>query len=57
MIPGAFRAWLHYNPNRKSGQEAFALLISEFPKHNLARSAESSMLDLDPQYRPSWMRK
>jgi hypothetical protein len=50
--------YIYKNLKRKAEAiEAFAKLISEFPKHNLARSAESAMLDIDPEYRPSWMRK
>lgn len=50
--------YIYKNLNRKTEAiETFGRLISDFPKHALARGAESAMLELDPQYRPSWMRK
>lgn len=50
--------YIYKNLNRKSEAiDTFARLIENFPKHALAKGAESAMLELDPQYRPSWMRK
>lgn len=50
--------YIYKNLNRKSEAiETFGKLIAGFPKHSLSRGAESAMLELDPQYRPSWMRK
>lgn len=36
---------------------AWKTLIEANPKHNLARGAENEIWRLDPEYKPSWLRK
>lgn len=37
--------------------DAWKKLIQANPKHNLARGAENEIWRLDPEYKPSWLRK
>jgi hypothetical protein len=36
---------------------AFRKVVESNPRHALARSAENELWQLDPEYRPSWLRK
>ena len=42
---------------RDSALSAFKQVVKLDPKHQLARSAEMQMWEMDPSFKPSWMSK
>lgn len=51
-------AFAYKNMNRPAEAIAtFQKVIALDPKHSLARSAEHELWMLDPQYKPSWVKK
>jgi Flp pilus assembly protein TadD len=51
-------AFLYKNMGRTDeARRAFVRVVELDPKHALARCAENELFQMDPSYKPSWMRK